>query len=134
MKIFNIVLAIMFLVFALLQINDPDPLVWILIYFTMTVACTMAAFAKYNRPLMAIQGAVYIIYIVLLWPGVVDWMRSPDRALLFDDLAKMQYPYIEETREVMGLAICLMVLGMLWARSRGKSVGSKSVGSRQERR
>jgi hypothetical protein len=83
----------------------------------------MAAFNKYNRRLMAIQGVVYIVYIALLWPGVIDWVRSPDRSLLFNDLAKMQYPYIEETREVMGLFICLAVLVMLWIRSR-KSVGS----------
>ncbi len=118
MRVLNIILAVMFLGFALLQINDPDPFVWILIYLTMTLACMMGAFNKYNRPLMAIQAVVYIIYIALLWSGVVDWMRSPDRSLLFDDLAKMQYPYIEETREVMGLIICLAVLGMLWARSR----------------
>ncbi len=73
---------------------------------------------------MGIQAMVYIIYIALLWQGVIDWLRSPDRSLLFDDLAKMQYPYIEETREVMGLVICLAVLGMLWVRSR-KSVGRR---------
>jgi hypothetical protein len=124
MKILNIILAIMFVGFAALQLNDPDPFVWILIYFTMTVACTMAAFNKYNRPLMAVQATVYIIYIALLWTGVVEWLRSPDRSLLFDDLAKMQYPYIEETREVLGLLICLAVLGMLWVRSK-KVVGPR---------
>jgi hypothetical protein len=118
MKILNIILAIMFLGFALLQFNDPDPFVWTLIYFTMTVVCASAAFNKYYPPLMAIQGTVYIIYIGLLWSGVNDWIRSPDRSLLFNDLAKMQYPYIEETREVLGLLICLSVLGMLWVRSR----------------
>ncbi len=117
MKVLNILLAIMFFGFALLQINDPDPVIWILIYLTMTVACTMGALNKYNRAIMAVQATVYIIYIIILWPGVVDWMRSPDRSLLFDDLAKMQYPYIEETREVLGLFICLAALGMLWARS-----------------
>lgn len=117
MKIFNIILAIMFLGFALLQINDPDPAVWILIYGAMTVVCSMAAYNYYVRPLMLVQAIAYIVYSVILWPGVMDWFRSPDRSLLFDDLAKMQFPYIEEAREFLGLLICLSVLGFYWYRS-----------------
>ena len=117
MKIFNVILAIMFLGFALLQINDPDPAVWILIYGAMTVVCSMAAYKYYVRPVMLVQAIAYIIYAVILSPGVMDWFRSPDRSLLFDDLAKMQFPYIEEAREFLGLAICLTVLGFYWYRS-----------------
>jgi hypothetical protein len=29
---------------------------------------------------------------------------------LFDDLAKMQFPYVEETREFLGLLISILVL------------------------
>ena len=32
MRIVNFILAIMFLLFAFVQINDPDPVIWILIY------------------------------------------------------------------------------------------------------
>jgi hypothetical protein len=31
---------------------------------------------------------------------------------LFDDVAKMQYPYIEEAREFLGLFICIAVLAL----------------------
>lgn len=117
MKALYAFLALMFLGFAALQINDPDPLLWILIYITMTLACARAFYGRYDRRLMIAQAIVYIIYVVILFPGVLDWLRSPDRSLLFDDLAKMQYPYIEETREVLGLLICLGVLVLLWIRS-----------------
>ena len=37
MKIVNILLAIMFLAFTYLQFNDPDPVIWILIYGAMAL-------------------------------------------------------------------------------------------------
>jgi hypothetical protein len=43
--------------------------------------------------------------------------------MLFDDIAKMQYPYIEESREFLGLVICILVLVMhlFAARARPRS-------------
>ena len=107
----------MFTAFTYLQFNDPDPLTWILIYGTMVVACTMAAFNRYKKNLILIQAGVYLIYAIILWPGVMTWLRSPDRSKLFDDLATMEFAYIEETREFIGLLICLTVLGFYWYKS-----------------
>lgn len=109
-RIINLLLAVMFFAFAGLQFNDPDPLLWIAIYAAMTVLCALAAFDKYYFKVMLILAAGYLIYLVILYPGVVDWLRSPDRSLLFDDIAKMQYPFIEESREFLGLLICEAVL------------------------
>lgn len=120
MKIINILLAIMFLFFALLQINDPDPVVWILIYGVMVLVCGMAVYQNYSRRLMLIQAVVYVVYAITLWPSMMVWFRSEDLSLVFDDLAKMQFPYIEESREFLGLIICLAVLGLYWIKSARK--------------
>ena len=107
----------MFTVFASLQINDPDPIVWILIYGAMAAVCIMAAFDYYLRWLMIIQFAGYVIYCILLFPSLRIWLASDDRSMLFDELAKMQNAYIEESREFLGLVICLTVLTVSWIRS-----------------
>jgi glucan phosphoethanolaminetransferase (alkaline phosphatase superfamily) len=101
----------MFMAFAFLQLNDPDPILWILIYGAMAAVSVMAIFEYYIPRLMWAMAAGYIVYVVILFPGVMEWYNSPDRSLLFDDLAKMQYLYIEEAREFLGLIICLVVLG-----------------------
>lgn len=106
----HFLLALMFFAFALLQINDPDPLLWIVIYLAMTAICALAAFGKYYRVAMFALAAGYLIYMFILFPGALDWYYSPDRSLLFDDIAKMQYYYIEESREFLGLLICQVVL------------------------
>ena len=110
MRILNSFLALMFLAFAFVQVNDPDPILWILIYGAMAVLSVMAIFEYYVPIVLYLLGVGYAVYLILLFPGMMDWFHSADRSLLFDDLAKMQYYYIEEAREFLGLMICEIVL------------------------
>lgn len=125
MRILHFTLAVLFLAFTIVQFNDPDPLLWILIYGAMVAVCVMAAFNMFYPKVMMVQSGIYFIYAIFLWPGVSQWFASKDKAMLFDDLAKMQYPYIEESREFLGLAICLIVLALyLWLSMRGRKSAS----------
>jgi hypothetical protein len=110
MRIVNFVLAVMFLLFAFVQINDPDPILWILIYGIMAVTCVLAAFNFYFRKVLIALTVLYVAYSTIYIGGVMEWLGSEDKSALFDEIAKMQYPYIEETREFLGLIICVAVL------------------------
>jgi hypothetical protein len=110
MKILSCVFALMFLLFALVQINDPDPLLWVAIYGAMVAVSVMAFFNKYSKAFMIALAIGYCIYAALLFRSAITWLKSDDRSLLFDDIAKMRYPYVEETREFLGLVICMAVL------------------------
>ena len=112
MKVLNLVLAVLFVIFAFVQINDPDPVLWILIYGAMAVVCVLAAFGHYYRWILAAMAVLYAGYSFVSLSGVLEWLRSDNKAMLFDDIAKMQYPYIEESREYLGLLICILVLIM----------------------
>lgn len=112
MKVLNLILAALFILFAFLQVNDPDPVAWILIYGLMAVACILAAFGYYYPKALTVLLLIYLAYSFFLIPGVLKWLRSEDRALLFDDIAKMQHVYIEEAREFLGLIICIIVVTM----------------------
>ena len=110
MKVLNLVLAAMFVVFAFVQINDPDPVIWILIYGVMAVACVLAAFGRFYPKVLLGILVIFIAYSFVYLSGVMEWLRSENKSLLFDDIAKMQYPYVEESREFLGLFICIIVL------------------------
>ncbi|MFM9840805.1 MAG: transmembrane 220 family protein [Cyclobacteriaceae bacterium] len=110
MKILSSIFGVMFLAFTFVQFNDPDPILWIAIYGVMTVVSIMAFFNKYFKILIIGLGLAYLVYAILLFPSAITWIQSADRSLLFDNIAKMQYPYIEETREFLGLMICMAVL------------------------
>ena len=90
MKILHFTLALLFLAFTIVQFNDPDPVLWIMIYGSMVAVCVMAVYKLYYPKVMILQAILYIIYCILLWPGVSTWFASDDKAMLFDDLAKMQ--------------------------------------------
>lgn len=118
MRIVNFLLAIMFLAFAFLQINDPDPILWILIYGLMAVYAVMAIFDFYPQKFLIATIGIYALYSLIFVPGVIDWFNSGDRSALFDDVAKMEHLYIEESREFLGLIICIVVLVVYIIRSR----------------
>jgi hypothetical protein len=110
MKFVNFLLAVMFLAFAFLQINDPDPVHWIAIYGLMAVTCVLAAFQVYYRIPMIFFMIVLIGYSIVFLDGLMEWFAQPDKSVLFDEGMKMQYLYIEESREFLGLWICVIVL------------------------
>ena len=118
MKIVNLILAVLFLVFASLQINDPDPAVWILIYGVLAVMCVLAAFGYYYPKVSIVILVVYVAYSVTYFPSILRWLKADNKSMLFDDIAKMQNLYIEESREFLGLVICVTVLVMHLVRAR----------------
>ncbi len=112
MKIFNYVFTAIFLSFAGLQYNDPDALLWIAIYLAMVAFCILASMQRYYLKFTLFLVIIYVGYAAILSPSLITWFQSSDRSLLFDDLAKMQFPFIEESRELLGLMICLVVVGL----------------------
>lgn len=121
MKVLNFILAALFLLFAFVQVNDPDPFLWIIIYGGMAVLAVLAMFDIYPRHVILVALVVFIGYSLVYIRGVGEWLRRENKAELFDDVAKMNHLYIEETREFLGLWICIMALIFYFIRSRQKS-------------
>ena len=120
MKILNSILALMFLTFAFVQVNDPDPALWILIYGAMATLAIMAIFQYHpSKFLLAILVLflAYATYTLIYHPGVLEWLRSENKSDIFDDVKKMENLYIEESREFLGLMICIAVLIFYVARA-----------------
>ncbi|MBT1701815.1 transmembrane 220 family protein [Chryseosolibacter indicus] len=124
MKAVNLLLAVMFLVFAFVQINDPDPVVWILAYGAMAVICILAAFKVYFRIFMVVLLIAYVGYSLFFIDGVAQWLAQDNKSILFDDVAKMEYPYVESSREFLGLMICIIILVIHLVLSRKRSPAS----------
>lgn len=113
MRILNFILALMFLAFAFVQVNDPDPVLWILVYGAMATMAIMAIFQYYPRKFLVAILVLYLaygVYMLIYHPGVLQWLQSENKADIFDDVKKMENLYIEESREFLGLLICLIVL------------------------
>lgn len=118
MRITGFVLAVMFLAFAFVQINDPDPLIWILIYGSMAVVSVMAAFSYYPRKFLIAMLILFAVYSSMYFEGVLEWLKQDDKSALFDEVAKMEHLYIEEAREFLGLVICMVIIITYLVKSR----------------
>ncbi|MCH7689917.1 MAG: transmembrane 220 family protein, partial [candidate division Zixibacteria bacterium] len=96
-KILSALWGFMFLAFAALQYNDPDPLIWFLAYGVITVVSFV--YLKYSLPNWALIGLImiYVITAIMLFPdefgGVTGIMSD-------------EHPEIEQARESLGLGIC----------------------------
>ena len=112
MKRFNQLFVFIFLLFAAVQYNDPDPYLWIPIYLYPAVLCFLAAREKFYKNAYTggfIFFSLYAVYKLLDQNGVIDWLRFHDAANIAATM-KAEKPWIEESREFFGLAIILIVL------------------------
>ncbi|SHK97103.1 Transmembrane family 220, helix [Chitinophaga jiangningensis] len=122
MKAFNIFFAVIFVIFAGLQYNDPDPYVWMPIYLYAAVLCAMAARNRFYRKLYLLGIGIYLLYAIYLFftkDGVVDWV-SQHQAENIAQSMKATKPWIEDTREFFGLFICIVVLGVNYFYAKAK--------------
>ena len=111
MIVFNYIFSAVFVVFGLLQINDPDPYVWIPIYGVVALICFFNARKKYDRFSHLCILACCIIYginLLIKNDGVISWFNDHDAENLVESM-KATKPWIENTREFGGLLIILLV-------------------------
>ncbi|HCN82951.1 MAG TPA: hypothetical protein DIT07_04925 [Sphingobacteriaceae bacterium] len=119
----NIFFCILFIIFAGLQYNDPDPYIWMPIYLYTSVLCYLAA-QKKIVPVAYIFGitvfAIYAIYLLFDKTGVIDWAKDHQAENIVQTM-KATKPWIEETREFFGLLILIIVLTINYISLRKKS-------------
>ncbi|MBC7849652.1 MAG: transmembrane 220 family protein [Chitinophagaceae bacterium] len=125
MRITNLVFSIIFLLFAALQYNDPDPYIWIPIYSYAAVLCFLAFRGKYY-PRAFFGGIVaFLIYAVFLFftnNGVLDWAQKHEAESLVQTM-KAEKPWVEDTREFGGLLILIIVFSInyIFSKKKGSS-------------
>jgi len=103
-KTLGILFTILFLWSAFLQLNDPDPALWIILYLIAALASLLFALNKLPFLLAAILVLVYFIGAILNWPESFE-------GITFND---MSHKNIEEGREALGLLLCGFIL-MIYA-------------------
>ncbi len=119
MKILYGFLAVLFVVFAAVQFNDADSLVWILLYCLVAVLCGMAFMEKTYRPILLATLLLILVWMGTLFPAFIDWLQSGAESITGS--MKAESPHIELVREFLGLFLSLLTLLFL-LKSKKKSV------------
>ncbi len=112
MKLLNLLFCLIFIFFAALQYNDPDPYVWMPVYLYAAALCWLAFRGKYFAVAYLVGITIYLVYAVYLFftkDGVLDWVKNHNAENITETM-KATKPWIEETREFFGLVILITVL------------------------
>lgn len=128
MKIFNIFFCIVFILFAVVQYNDPDPYLWIPIYLYPALLCYLKVMQKPISSMAYWAGflvfGAYAIYKMFDTNGIIDWIQFHNASNIASTM-KAEKPWIEESREFFGLVIILIVLGINYIKEKNHSPVSK---------
>ncbi len=125
MKYLNLFFLLLFFSSAILQYNDPDPLLWIAIYL-------VPAWFSFQAMRNMFYPRAYIVTIVLLlfyalWlffasDGVLNWINDHNSENIAGSMKATQ-PWIENTREFFGLLLIITSILINYFYSRSKMHG-----------
>ncbi len=99
-RIFGYIFAILCLISAVLQYNDPDPLIWMLIYGTAAAASIAFSLKK----------LVSLIPLILGFLGMVGFIYVFPQHFQGFDLSNGTLKNVEEGREAFGLLILSIIM------------------------
>ncbi len=119
MKFVHLVIAILFLLFAYWQWNDPDSILWIFLYLIVAVVAFSAYRERYYFVPYLIVTILTSVATFLYIPDVAVWVKDGMPSLT--ESMKASSPYIELVREFFGLFISLVVMCFYLVRAKKKS-------------
>ena len=105
-KIIDLILGVVFLLLALVHINDGDAIVWVPPYLIIAFLAFNSYCSKYF-----IIGSTLLLLFFLIWlsryiPHMREWIA--DGMPSITESMKAESPYIELSREFFGLTLCAL--------------------------
>ncbi len=121
-KFFHLLLALMFAGFAYLNLNDPDPIKWVLAYGAVAVLFAFAAFGRADRRIVGALAVSLFVWMCTMTSGMVDWFQQGMPSITGE--MHVTEPHIEVVREFLGLLIAVVALvGLYFTTSRSARMG-----------
>jgi len=110
-KIKNLILFILFVIFAVLQLNDPDGKLWFSIYFIVSLICLYNTFKPVPKSILILSIIALMSYSVFHFSLFIDYLNTENKEEIFGEMV-YDKPYLEGTREFIGLL--LAALGIMY--------------------
>lgn len=108
-RLLNVFLSIIFVVFALVQLNDPDPWVWFTIYFLVAAGLIASIFIRLPAWTLYLAVAGLLLFAGSHASYFLQWLSSDNLSELFGEMPADKH-YLEGTREFLGLLIALAAI------------------------
>lgn len=109
-RVFAIIMALVFIAFAVVQYNDPDPHIWIPIYLFPAILSGLMWWVKDDRPNILLT--VLLVASLIYFAGAIyQWPEQWEGVALKNGMKTIN---IEEGRESLGLGVVFTTLFIYW--------------------
>lgn len=99
--------VIMFALFAVVQVNDPDLYIWVPFYLFSASMSFLAYKNRFPFPVLVSSAVIYFTFsIVTFPPSIYQWVLDE----LSNSSLSMKTPSMEEARESLGSLICAVFM------------------------
>ncbi len=116
MRILNLLLMLVFALFALAQYNDLDGWRWIIMYLFVALTSFFGFRGDYNKGIIVLSIILMLGWMALLLPDFIDWINMGMPSII--DEMKAEVPYVESTREFLGLFLSFLAMTFHYFQSR----------------
>jgi hypothetical protein len=117
MRIIGLVAALVFVVMAVIQFNDPDPLYWVAVYTGTAWVGASRAIGRASNSLTLIVLGLICAGLLIAAPGFSAYLRAGDFASIGGEMAGASTP-VESAREFLGLVLALAFVVYVLIRTR----------------
>lgn len=112
----NLAALALLLLMGWLQLNDPDPLYWISVYWVAAIVPLRKLLSKPSATGYWIAAGMILSGLLISAPGFLDYLNSGNYGAIAGDMMD-NIPYVESAREFGGLAIAAILLACYNPRS-----------------
>lgn len=109
MKITSAIFTLLFVVFAVVQYNDPDPLRWMILYGILAVISGFGTVGRYNVWVNRLALLLFTGFFAYHLPSLFEWVGTHPDDHLIESMAPDK-PWIEESREALGALIGVIAM------------------------
>lgn len=117
MRALCLFVASLSLLCAILQYNDPDPMLWGAYYVALAMFALLCSFGLRLRIGFISLVMASVSLLMNTWPGVQQYLNNQDGQTLGNAMSK-EFPYIEQTREFGGALVGLAAVVFCFVASR----------------
>lgn len=103
-KIKNLFLFVLFVLFAVLQLNDIDGELWFSIYFIVSLLCLYNTFKAIPKSILILSIIALMTYSAFHFSLFIDYLNTENKEEIFGEML-YDKPYLEGTREFVGLLL-----------------------------
>lgn len=108
-----------FIAFAALNLNDPDPWIWVLAYGAVAVLFALAAFGRADRRVSGSLAVALAVWMFTMSGGMLEWFGLGMPSIVTE--MKATEPHVEAVREFLGLLLAVLALLFLTLRTSKES-------------